>query len=92
MFPKRAPLSDGIDFGFISDQFRLTGGEIKNIALASASYAMELKDQIGMAHILWAVRLEQAKKGRMFIPSDFGEYAELAVEHPLKEKAEEAQP
>ena len=86
IFPKRAPLGDDIDFAFISNQFRLTGGEIKNIALGAASYAMEMNDRIGMSYLLWAIRMEQAKKGRLFIPSDFGEYAELAAVYPVKKE------
>ena len=84
MFPAKTPLRDDVDFGFISSQFRLSGGEIKNIALSAASYAMETNDPVGMAQLLWAIRLEQSKKGRIFIPSDYGKYAELAAEHPVR--------
>src|SRR5262249_42803711 len=48
MFPQQAPLASDIDFGFLARQFELTGGNIRNIALAGALMAAEEGSQAGM--------------------------------------------
>ena len=45
MFPEKAPLAGDIDFGFLARQFELTGGNIRNIALAGALLAAEEGDK-----------------------------------------------
>ena len=82
MFPHKTPLSDDIDFEFLAERFPFSGGEIKNIALGAAAFAMELGHPIDMGHILYAIRMEKEKKGQFFIAEDFEPYAELAIHHP----------
>lgn len=65
-----------IDFNFLS-KFKLTGGNIKNIALSAAFLAAEDSCAIRMEHMNRATKREFQKIGRLCTPGDFGEYYEL---------------
>jgi SpoVK/Ycf46/Vps4 family AAA+-type ATPase len=77
MFPMNAPLSEDIDYAFLSGRFRLAGGNIKNIALNAAFYAAEESSDITMRHIILAVKRELQKIGKLCVKGDFGKYYEL---------------
>jgi hypothetical protein len=72
-----APLSEDIDYAFLSGRFRLAGGNIKNIALNAAFYAAEESSDITMRHIILAVKRELQKIGKLCVKGDFGKYYEL---------------
>ncbi len=74
VFPKNAPLDSDIDFAYLSKQFRLSGSNIKNIALSSAFSAAATDTAIGMGHILKSVKEESAKNGTPLLAGDLGEY------------------
>lgn len=76
MFPEKARLGEKVDFNFLS-KFKLTGGNIKNIALLSAVLAAEDSGIIGMKEILRALKREFQKMGKICTPADFGAYYEL---------------
>jgi SpoVK/Ycf46/Vps4 family AAA+-type ATPase len=80
IFPKQAPLSSDIDFAFLSRQFKLTGGNIKNIAVHAAFLAAEDDKRIGMAQIIRATKREFEKIGRLCSKADFGPYYDLMKE------------
>lgn len=65
-FPGAAPLSDEIDFEFLSKQFQIAGGSIKNIVLNAAFLAAENGGAIGMDHILHGVKREFEKIGKLW--------------------------
>jgi ATP-dependent 26S proteasome regulatory subunit len=65
-FPGAAPLSDEIDFEFLSRQFQIAGGSIKNIVLNAAFLAAENGGVIGMDHILHGVKREFEKIGKLW--------------------------
>ncbi len=71
IFPAETPLADDIDFSFLSEKVRLVGGNIKNIALASAFYAAEESAAVGMRHLIRAVGREYHKTGKPFLKTDF---------------------
>lgn len=76
-FPTAAPLSDDIDFTFLARQFKLAGGNIKNIVL-NASFLAAADDQcIHMRHIILAARRELQKMGKTCTEAIFGEYFAL---------------
>jgi len=77
LFPKEAPLGDDIDFGFLARNFKIAGGNIKNIIVNAAFYAAEDSGEINMEHIIKATRREFQKIGKICSKSDFGEYYEL---------------
>ena len=89
MFPEKAPLDrDAIDWGFLARQFELTGGHIRNIALAAALMAAEEDDKksneqgskevpIRMEHLIIATARELQKLGKMPSQSNFRNYYDL---------------
>lgn len=78
VFPEDAPLSDNLDFTFLSEKLKVAGGNIKNIALLSASLAADDGGIINMAHLIHAARREYKKMGKNFVQSDFGKYTRVA--------------
>ena len=77
IFPEEAPLSNDINFDFISEKLKLAGGNIKNIAIASAFYAADRSERIKMSHIMHAAKREYQKMGKTFLKADFTPYYEL---------------
>lgn len=80
IFPENAPLSSDMDFLFLSEKLRLTGGHIKNIALAAAFHATEETADIQMRHIMRAAKREYQKTGKSFLKTDFEPYYDLIGE------------
>jgi len=77
IFPTDAPLAGDIDYQFLATQFKLAGGNIKNVAVTAAFYAAASPSPIGMRHIILAVKREMQKTGKLCVKSDFGKYYEL---------------
>ncbi len=75
-FAEETPLQN-IDFDFLSTQFELSGGNIKNIALNAAFLAASEGDFIHMTHIVKSLREENRKIGRNMSRVDFGIYGNL---------------
>jgi len=80
IFPQQAPLSSDVDFAFLARQFKLTGGNIKNIALHAAFLAAEDGKNIGMAQLIRATKREFQKMGKLCGKADFGPYYDLMKE------------
>lgn len=76
-FPLEAPLTDDVDLGFLARQFKLAGGNIRNIALLAAYLAAEDGAAITMGHIMRAVKREYQKLGKLVTAAEFGRYLEL---------------
>jgi ATP-dependent 26S proteasome regulatory subunit len=64
----------GLDFKYLS-RMELSGGNIRNIALAAAFLAASEGAPIGMPHVMRAARREYAKMERLVPESEFGPYA-----------------
>ncbi|MES0492133.1 MAG: AAA family ATPase, partial [Leptospirales bacterium] len=77
IFPERAPLDPGLDFTFLSKKMELTGGNIKNIALAAAYNASANGDNITMTHLIKAAKREIEKMGKPFIVSEYLPHSEF---------------
>ena len=74
-FPEAAPLDDEVDFGFLADRFKFTGGNIKNTILRAAFMgAAEGSPSIGMRHILRAVVREYQNLEREPTRREFGDW------------------
>jgi len=54
----------------LARQFKLSGGNIKNIALASAFLAAEDRSPVTMAHLMHATGREYQKLGKPFSPQE----------------------
>jgi len=77
MFPTEAPLDKGVDLKFLANQFKFTGGNIKNIALGAAFLAAEQGCPITMENLIWSTKREYQKMGKLCTEGDFGQYFEL---------------
>lgn len=64
-FPPQAPLSADVNLAEIAAQYRLTGGSIRNAALAAAYLAASNGRVITLSHIRGAIRREHQKMGRL---------------------------
>ena len=74
VFPTQAPQSDDVDLAFMARQFKLAGGNIRNIALLSAFLAAEDGSIIHMVHLIRATKREYQKIGKLVTGADFGPY------------------
>jgi SpoVK/Ycf46/Vps4 family AAA+-type ATPase len=74
IFPSDLPRDTDIDFEFLSRKLKMTGGNIKNIALHAAFLAAAEGGVIGMVHIIRATRREFQKMGRLCVKADFEQY------------------
>ena len=68
------------DLGFLARQFELSGGNIRNVALAAAFLAAEDSGEIRMEHLVLNVARELRKMGKLPAKTDFLEYYELIRE------------
>ncbi|MGB9180924.1 MAG: AAA family ATPase [Pyrinomonadaceae bacterium] len=69
IWPKEMRLAADVDLDFMAREFKLSGGNIKNIALAAAFLAAENGDAVTMPHLIQAARREYEKMGKM-MPED----------------------
>jgi SpoVK/Ycf46/Vps4 family AAA+-type ATPase len=65
VFPTEAPRASDVDLAFLARQFKLAGGNIKNIAVASAFLAAQEAQPIRMEHVVQAVKREYQKMGKL---------------------------
>jgi SpoVK/Ycf46/Vps4 family AAA+-type ATPase len=76
-FPKELPCGDDIDLEFFARQFRLAGGNIRNIVINASFLAAANDKRIGMKHLIHATMREFQKMGKLCVKGDFGKYYEL---------------
>lgn len=79
-WPSRVPLGGDIDVPFLAKQFKLAGGNIRNVALSAAFSAAANGGRVSMAHIVRGVRREFQKMGKTCVESDFGRYYPLLTD------------
>jgi hypothetical protein len=77
--PSTAPRADDLDLDFLAERFRLSGGNIQNIALHAAYLAAGDRSDIAMHHLLLATRRELQKSGRLCTRAEFGPFYEAMV-------------
>jgi SpoVK/Ycf46/Vps4 family AAA+-type ATPase len=78
VFPPHLPLADDLDLDFLARQFKLAGGNVRNIALFAAFLAADKGGRVGMAEVIWAIKREYQKLGKLVTEADFGPYLALA--------------
>jgi SpoVK/Ycf46/Vps4 family AAA+-type ATPase len=81
-FPRDVPMGKTVDMQFMARQFKIAGGNIKNICLASAFLAAGDVEQpadamVEMHHLIRATRREFQKMGKLCTATDFGRYFNL---------------
>jgi SpoVK/Ycf46/Vps4 family AAA+-type ATPase len=86
IWPAETPLAPDVDLDFLAAQFKLSGGNIKNVALSAAFLAAaDGDDRVRMAHIFQATRREYQKLGKslseveLYGPLDEARAATLAA-------------
>ena len=77
VFPAEAPLAADIDLALLARQFRLAGGNIRNVALLAAFLAAEDGSTIGMGQVMRAIRREYQKIGKLVTETEFGRWVSL---------------
>jgi ATP-dependent 26S proteasome regulatory subunit len=73
IFPKETPIDNNLDLGFLAN-FKITGGNIKNIALAATFLAAESTRVVTMECIIKATKREFQKMGKLCTSEEFGKY------------------
>jgi AAA+ superfamily predicted ATPase len=71
IWPKQTPLAADVDLEGMARQFKLAGGNIRNIALAAAFLAAENSQCVTMKHLLQATKREFQKMGRLIGEEEF---------------------
>lgn len=77
VFPDHTPLGEDIDFEFLAHKLKLSGGNIRNIALGAAFLAAGNGGRVEMGHVVCAAKREFQKMGRLLVRADFDEYFDL---------------
>ncbi len=74
VWPGEVPLAPDVDLPRLAQQFRLSGGSIRNIALSAAFLAAEQGTPVAMRHLMRATKREQQKMGRLVDDEEFLRY------------------
>lgn len=72
ILPEQTPRDAAIDLALIARRFDLTGGNIRNVALAAAFLAADDSDIIRMTHLIAATQREYQKMGKLIADGEFG--------------------
>ena len=72
VFPATVPLAADLDLDALADRFKLSGGNIANIALAAAFHAAHRGSAIAMDDVLHATRREYQKFGKALTAAELG--------------------
>lgn len=76
IWPAETPRGPKLDLGFMAQRFELTGGNIRNVALAAAFLAADDGRVITMDHLLHATQREYQKMGKVAAEAEFQRSAE----------------
>lgn len=72
-----APVSKDVNLDFMAEQFKIAGGNIKNIVIHAAFQAAAQKSFITMKHLLRSAVNEQRKDSIIIVKEDLKEYSDL---------------
>jgi hypothetical protein len=75
--PDRVPRDAGLDLAFLARQFRIAGGNIRNICVSAAYFAAAADHPISMADLIRGTEREYRKLGRLTVEAEFGPYMHL---------------
>ena len=74
LLPDEAPRGEDVDLDFLAERFELSGGGIRNAAIAAAVLAAQDGAVIGMEQLVRGVAMEYAKLGRLTLAADFDRF------------------
>ena len=72
IWPREVSLGDDVNLEQLAAQFKLSGGNIKNIAFAAAFHAASDGGCVSMSHLLRATRREYQKMDKVLPEREFG--------------------
>ena len=76
IWPSETPRDEDINFEALAAKFKLSGGNIKNVALAAAFLAAEDGGRVSMGHLVTAVEREFQKMGKPLSDEQLGRVPE----------------
>ena len=80
IWPAKTPRARGLDLDFVARRFKLSGGSIKNVAVAAAFLAAtDPGREVKTEHLLRAARREFQKMGKNLAAVEFGDYASAVL-------------
>ena len=79
IWPAATPRAPGLDLDLMARCLQITGGSIRNIALAAAFLAADDGQVVNMSHLVRATQREYQKMGKVVVDGEFGEYARHVV-------------
>jgi SpoVK/Ycf46/Vps4 family AAA+-type ATPase len=71
IWPKNVPRDRDVDLALMAREFEITGGNIRNVALAAAFLAADDGQVVRMSHLIHATQREYQKTGRLLRDNDF---------------------
>ena len=71
IWPKDTPCERDLDFEALAQRFEMTGGNIRNVAVAAAFLAAEDGQVVRMRHLIHATQREYQKSGKLLRDHDF---------------------
>jgi hypothetical protein len=75
--PARVPRDGAMDLAFLARQFRIAGGNIRNVCVSAAYFAAAAGRPIAMADLIRGTEREYRKLGRLTVEAEFGPYMDL---------------
>jgi hypothetical protein len=72
--PPAVPRADDVDLGFLASAFKLSGGNIRNVCVAAAFYAITDDRPVTMLDLVRGTEREYQKLGRMMHVEEFGDW------------------
>ncbi len=78
--PASLPLAADIDLAFLARAFKLSGGNIRNVAVGAAYRAAEAGRPLSMADLVRETEREYRKLGRLVVESEFGPHYRALVD------------
>jgi AAA+ superfamily predicted ATPase len=77
IFPREMPVGSDVDLEFLARQFKISGGNIKNIAVSAAFLAAQDGRMLKMENLIHATKREYQKIGKLCTQIDFAQYYDL---------------
>jgi AAA+ superfamily predicted ATPase len=75
IWPKDTPRDSDLDLASLAQRFEMTGGSIRNVALAAAFLAADEGEVVRMSHLIHATQREYQKTGKLLRDHDFPEHS-----------------
>jgi ATP-dependent 26S proteasome regulatory subunit len=73
-------MADDVDFDRLARQFKLAGGNIRNIVMAAAFLAAGEGTAVAMSHLLHAARREYQKMGKELTAAELSQASVVLLE------------